>query len=102
METEFFVPEQKPVLAKTLAVAPQPSAIPPVAPKAETVGAQISRLRDECHLSEEELAEKTNMGIRSVQRHIAGESMPQAKNIRAYERIFSKLLNRQVVIRKMA
>ena len=102
LEVEFFASPQKPASVKTLAVAPQPSAIPPVAPKAETVGAQISRLRDECHLSEEELAEKTNMGIRSVQRHIAGESMPQAKNIRAYERIFSKLLNRQVVIRKMA
>jgi len=67
----------------------------------ETVSTQISRLREECHLTEEELAEKIDMDIRSVQRHLAGKVVPYARHLRIYERVFSKILNRQIVIRKM-
>ena len=101
LEVEFFAPPQKPVSVKTLAVAPQPSAIPQVAPKAETVGAQINGLRDECHLTAEELAEEVELDSRTVQRHLADETIPYARHLRVYERIFSRLLNRQVLIRKM-
>jgi len=69
--------------------------------KHETVGEQINRLRNECNLTIEQLAEKIKVNARSVERHLAGDSVPYARNISAYERVFSKLLNRQVVIKKM-
>jgi hypothetical protein len=98
LETEFFFPEDKNLW-------PPPEATPQIAPlstlrKTETVASQINRLREECHLTLEELAEKISLEVRSVQRHLAGQTIPYARNIRRYEREFSKLLNRQVVIRK--
>jgi len=77
--------------------APQPE---PAAPKPESIGEQIRRLREECHLSEEELAEEVELDTRTVQRHEADDMKPQPRRIRAYEEIFSKLLNRKVVIQK--
>jgi hypothetical protein len=55
-------------------------------------------MRKECNLTIERLAEKIKVDARSVERHLAGDSAPYARNISAYERVFSKLLNRQVVI----
>jgi ribosome-binding protein aMBF1 (putative translation factor) len=72
----------------------------PVAPKPETIGEQIRRLREESHLSTEELAEKAELDTRTVQRHEAGHMKPQPRRIRTYERTFSKLLKREVVIFK--
>ena len=77
-----------------------PNPVPP-SPAHETIAAQLQRLRDECHITEEELAEKIDMDIRSVQRHLASKTIPRARHLRVYERVFSKLLNRQIVIRKM-
>ena len=102
LETEFFVPQQKPVLAKTLAATPRPWAIPQVAPKTEAVGAQIDRLRKECQLTPDDLAEGVEIDVRSVRRHLSGDSVPYDRNLWAYERLFSKLLQRQVFIRKMS
>jgi len=97
LEIEFFAPpEQK---ASRSATAPAPS---PSTPKRETVATQINRLREECHLTAEELAEKIGIEPRSVQRHLAGSSVPHGRHVRAYERVFSNLLNRQVVISKMS
>ena len=100
LETEFFFPEHKNAWPPPPEANPQiiPSLVPP---KPETIGAQINRLREECHLTEEELAEKIDMDIRSVQRHLANKIKPYARHLRTYERVFSKLLNKQVVIRKM-
>lgn len=70
--------------------------------KAESVEAQLNRLRDECHLTAQELAELIDNGVRSVQRHLAGECVPYDRHIRAYEREFSKLLNRKILIKKMS
>lgn len=70
-------------------------------PPAETIAAQLQRLRVECELTEEELAEEINVDIRSVQRHLANESIPRALTIRRYEKAFSKLLKQQIVIRQM-
>jgi hypothetical protein len=81
-----------------------PSYVPAAQPesqKAETISVQIDRLRQECRLTLEELAEKTGITTRSVQRHVAGDSDPYDRNVRAYERVFSNLLNRHVVIKKM-
>jgi hypothetical protein len=62
----------------------------------------IRALRDECRLTTEELAEEVNLDARSVQRHIAGKTQPYARHLRAYEGLFSKLLERKVVINKMS
>jgi ribosome-binding protein aMBF1 (putative translation factor) len=95
LETEFFFPEEKAMRSRTSTI---PSTL---AKKPDTLGSQINRLREECHLTEEELAEKIDIDIRSVQRHLAGETVPYARYLRRYETEFSKLLNRRVVIRKM-
>jgi len=95
LEGEFFFPEEK-------ATRSRPSAAPSTpAKKPDTLGSQINRLREECHLTEEELAEKIDIDIRSVQRHLAGETGTVCQIPQGYETEFSKLLNRQVVIRKM-
>jgi len=73
----------------------------PSAPRAETIAAQIQRLREECRLTTEELAEKIGIEARSVQRHLAG-TIPYDRHLRAYESLFSKLLNRKIVINKMS
>jgi DNA-binding transcriptional regulator YiaG len=65
----------------------------------ESIAAQINRLRNECHLSTEELAVKINIDPRSVKRHLAGKSRPYPQHLRAYQTVFSELLNRPVSIR---
>lgn len=74
----------------------------PTKPKTETIGEQINRLREECRLTVEELAERIGIEPRSVQRHEAGTSTPYARHLRTYEKEFSKLLNRQIVISKLS
>jgi hypothetical protein len=97
LETEFFAPPEQKI------TRPSSSATPaPVPPKTiDTIAAQINRLRNECHLTAEELAEEVELDSRTVQRHLAGETTPYARHLRIYERVFSKILNRQVVISKM-
>jgi|SRR6185437_4898514 len=65
----------------------------------ETIADQINHLRKECHLSTEELADKIGIDTRSVKRHVAGKSTPYPQHLRAYQKIFSELLNRQISIR---
>jgi ribosome-binding protein aMBF1 (putative translation factor) len=81
-------------------VSPPTPAVPAEI-KAETIAAQIRRLREECHLTAEELAEEVELDSRTVQRHLAGETTPYARHVRIYEMVFSKLLSRQIVICKM-
>jgi hypothetical protein len=96
LETEFFFPlEQR---AKTREA--NPTSFRPQ--RTETVAFQINALREECRLTAEELAEKIDVDIRSVQRHLSSKSTPYARNLQRYEREFSKLLNRQIVTRKMS
>jgi DNA-binding XRE family transcriptional regulator len=77
---------------------------PPIVqlPKEETIGTQIKRLRDECRLTIEELAEAIDSDERTIRRHEADEVVPYARTIRAYEGVFSKRLERKVVISKMS
>jgi len=96
LEAEFLMPPEQKGRER-----PHPTIASSTRPKADKIGAQINRLRDELHLTEEELAEEIEMDIRSVQRHLAGEVMPRARHLRRYERVLSKLLKREVVIRKM-
>lgn len=65
---------------------------------AESVAAQIERLRDECRWTNEQLAEVAGLSTRQVARHVSGEATPYKRNIAAYERVFSKKLKKQVVI----
>lgn len=88
--------------AITLVPASVPSGPDAIKPETESVGTQLNRLRDECRLTTEELAELIDIETRSVQRHLAGDSVPYDRHLRAYEREFSKLLNRKVVIRKLS
>ncbi len=95
LENAFFFPEERPL-------QPRLASTPPASENPETLAAQINRLREECRLTAEELAEKIDIDIRSVQRHLAGKTVPYARYLRKYEREFSKLLSRQIVIRKMS
>ncbi|HXJ96846.1 MAG TPA: helix-turn-helix transcriptional regulator, partial [Terriglobia bacterium] len=67
----------------------------------QSVASQLTLLKEECHLTAEELAELTEMDVRSVQRHLAGDTGPRGRHLRKYEKVFSKLLNRHVVISTM-
>jgi DNA-binding XRE family transcriptional regulator len=80
----------------TLPVPPEPQ------PKTESIGTQINRLRTECGLTVEELAEAVEIDARSVYRHLSDQTKPYARYISAYQRVFSKLLKRQIVISKMS
>lgn len=66
------------------------------------IATQIEALRAEARLTIEDLAHKVEVDPRSVQRHLAGHSQPYKRHLRAYERVFSKLLNRSVVINEMS
>jgi hypothetical protein len=55
----------------------------------------------ECDWTEEDLAEAVDMDIRSVQRHLASDAAPPALTIRKYEKAFSKLLKKEIVISQM-
>jgi DNA-binding transcriptional ArsR family regulator len=73
----------------------------PDASRPETIGAQINRLRQESQLTIEQLAEEVDVNRRTVERHLADDSRPYDRHLSAYGRVFSKCLNRKVVIRKM-
>jgi hypothetical protein len=98
LETEFFFQLEAVAESST-----PDKTIPEAAtvPKAESIAEQLNRLREECRWTIEELAWKSHLGARSVQRHLAG-GKPYDRNITAYEQAFSKQLKRQVVIKKMA
>ena len=70
--------------------------------ESESIGSQIEQLREECGWTNEHLAEILGISLRSVERHVSGDSMPYPRHILAYERKFSKHLNRMVVISKMS
>jgi ribosome-binding protein aMBF1 (putative translation factor) len=67
-------------------------------PQLESISSQINKLRNECHLSVEELADKIGIDPRSVKRHLAGTTQPYPQYLRAYQTVFSNLLNRPISI----
>jgi DNA-binding XRE family transcriptional regulator len=97
LEVEFHLPPaRKPAFRQNASALASPI-------KAEdSVGAQIKRYRDECELTTEELAEAVELEVRSVQRHLANAATPYVRHRRKYQRVFSKLLNRKVVIGKLS
>jgi hypothetical protein len=64
----------------------------------KAAGQEIDRLRKEGRLTMEDLAKAINSTPRTVQRHIAGENKPLPRCVAAYERVFSMLLKRKIVI----
>lgn len=96
LEAEFLTPPEQKGRAQ-----PRQSLTASTPPKADTVGAQIDQLRDECKLTIEELAEQIEMDVRSVERHLAGKVKPYDRHLRVYETVFSKLLNRRIAISRM-
>jgi hypothetical protein len=68
----------------------------------ESLAQQLTRLRDQCHLTVEEIAEQISIDARSVYRHLSGASKPHKRHIAAYERVFSKALDTKVVIGKLS
>jgi ribosome-binding protein aMBF1 (putative translation factor) len=65
-----------------------------------TVASQIERLRQQCRMTVEELAEALDVVPRSVFRHLSGESIPRNRHLAAYERVFSERLKTKIVILK--
>jgi|HubBroStandDraft_6_1064221.scaffolds.fasta_scaffold04816_8 DNA-binding transcriptional regulator YiaG len=71
----------------------------PSVPK-ETIAEQIQRLRKECNLTVEQLAALVGLDVRNVSRHVSGRTKPRLSSLAAYERVFSKALDRKVTIDK--
>lgn len=71
-----------------------------IEPRIESVGAQLTRLREECRLTIEDLADLVKIDRTNVYRHLASKSIPHLRKIGVYERVFSKILKRKVVIEK--
>jgi hypothetical protein len=65
-----------------------------------TLAEQIEKLRDEARLTNEELAEEINLGLRSLYRHLSG-TPPRARHIAAYEKLFSEKLARKVLLQNV-
>jgi hypothetical protein len=73
---------------------------PGVSQSTESMGQQIDRYRQECRMTVEEFAAAVSVTTRTVQRHMAGTRKPLARHLSGYERLFSKLLKRRIVIEK--
>jgi len=93
-----FAAEQE---LERLRAASTPPVGSPITVVQESVASQLNRLRDECGISIEELAYQVGLHARSVQRHLASETAVRSTHLSAYNRVFSKLLKRNIVIRKM-
>jgi hypothetical protein len=65
-----------------------------------TLAEQIKKLRDEARITNEELAEKINLGLRSLYRHLSG-TPPRTRHIAAYEKFFSEKLARKVLLQNV-
>jgi DNA-binding XRE family transcriptional regulator len=68
----------------------------------EPIAAQIKRLQAECDITAADMAEALEVDERSIYRHLAGKAKPRRKQIKAYEKLFSKLLQRSVTLRTSA
>ncbi|MGA7236402.1 MAG: helix-turn-helix transcriptional regulator [Bryobacteraceae bacterium] len=81
-----------------------PSAIDaPTVPKSAplSVAEQLEALRIKTDMKQETLAELVRLDVRTVQRHLSGDTKPNKRIIYRYEQEFSKLLKTQIVISKL-
>jgi hypothetical protein len=105
LETEFFFQLEtgaEPVTFPTgTEISTTKTTSEAATPMAESVAAQINRLREECRWTVETLAERLRLDARSVERHLAGKTKPRLAHVGTYEPVFSKALGRTVVISQM-
>lgn len=69
-----------------------------------TVAEELEALRLECDLTQQQLSDELVMELRTVQRHLSGESQPTRRAIQRYRQYFLKRLKRnvlQIIRRKM-
>ncbi len=83
---------------QTEAQQPQMSVPPPPisAPLTRSIAQQIKDLQDESRMTAEAMAESIRLDPRNVFRHLSGDSTPRAKNIAAYEKLFTDKLGRPI------
>jgi hypothetical protein len=62
------------------------------------ISEQLDLLRKECRITVEELADAISLSARSVYRHLSGDAAPRGRQIIAYEKLFSKKLERLIRI----
>jgi len=60
------------------------------------IGEQIRQFREECRLTNEDIADALGIDRRSVVRHISGDNKPSKRHIAAYEKVFSDKTGRTV------
>jgi DNA-binding transcriptional ArsR family regulator len=65
---------------------------------APPINEQLEVLRKECRMTVEDLAEGIGLTPRSVYRHLSGEAVPRARQVAAYEKLFSKRFGKLVNI----
>lgn len=70
-------------------------------PSQESLAEQIKRLKDECDITAEEIAEALGVVPRSIFKHLAGKTVPRRGHLTAYERLFTDRLGRSVTLRKV-
>jgi len=66
----------------------------------ETTGHEIERLRTESRITVERLAELMDLDPSTVSRHQTSDLKPSLRHLGRYDRVFSKLLGRKIVIGK--
>ncbi|HEX4006119.1 MAG TPA: helix-turn-helix transcriptional regulator [Acidobacteriaceae bacterium] len=67
-------------------------------PSGNSLGEQIRLLREDCRLTNEDLAAALGVDRRSVVRHISNDHKPAKRHLAAYEKLFSERLGRKVRI----
>lgn len=67
---------------------------------AASIGLEIERLRTESRITVEHLSELLSLDPSTVSRHQTGDLKPSLRNLGRYDRVFSKLLGRKIVIGK--
>lgn len=75
-----------------------PTVVPFIKPPKSPTALDIERFRKEARITQEELAAETGFDASTVYRHESGDATPQPWRISTYERVFSKLLNRNILI----
>jgi len=84
------------------AICPLPQAQSETHGAAESISEQIKRLKDECDITAEEIAEVLGVVPRSIWKHLAGTTVPRRGHLAAYERLFSDRLKRSVTFQKVS
>lgn len=96
-KTEARPLEVRPLL-ETLAAMLTPKLPSPAS--SESTASQLKRLRDECDLTTEAMAQAVGIDPRNVRRHLAGATLPRRSHIAAYEKLFSEQLGKTISLKR--